>query len=424
MSIAIRRNVRRAGVALMAAVVAAALCLNAAMPAHADDKQKELENKKNELQSELDQIRQQLKDVASDKAEAEQQKQLLVQEKNTIKGQIDALNDQIDDISAQIVEKEQQITDKQAEIDQKQAEYDDRWAKYKEQVVSMQMLDQGGGIALLSTAENIYQLLTFDQVLQDISDANTQACEDLEQQGIELTNERTQLEEAKASLEEDEEELQNQKSQQWLRILSHVLIQYKIGITTQELASNIQAQDASISAAAAQEQALEEAKSDKQAEFDKAADEYDAYLKSLIAQTQRNYANAPISCSLNFICPLPSYKYISCQYGSGGHKGVDFAAPGGTNIRAVASGVVTVSGWHYSYGNYVMIYHGTDDQGNTYATLYAHMNSTPPVSVGQSVSQGDVIGYVGTTGNSTGNHLHLELRVNGARTNPLNYVPH
>ena len=158
----------------------------------------------------------------------------------------------------------------------------------------MQMLDQGGGIALLSTAENIYQLLTFDQVLQDISDANTQACEDLEQQGIELTNERTQLEEAKASLEADEEELQNQKSQ--------------LDSKTQELASNIQAQDASISAAAAQEQALEEAKSDKQAEFDKAADEYDAYLKSLIAQTQRNYANAPISCSLNFICPLPSYK--------------------------------------------------------------------------------------------------------------------
>jgi len=52
------------------------------------------------------------------------------------------------------------------------------------------------------------------------------------------------------------------------------------------------------------------------------------------------------------------------------------------------------------------------------------VNSTPPVSVGQNVSQGDVIGHVGTTGNSTGNHLHLELRVNGARTNPLNYVPH
>ena len=189
--------------------------------------------------------------------------------------------------SAQIVEKEQQITDKQAEIDQKQAEYDDRWAKYKEQVVSMQMLDQGGGIALLSTAENIYQLLTFDQVLQDISDANTQACEDLEQQGIELTNERTQLEEAKASLEADEEELQNQKAN-WTA--NPGAGQQHSGPGCQHLRRR--------SAGAGSGRS----KSDKQAEFDKAADEYDAYLKSLIAQTQRNYANAPISCSLNFIC--------------------------------------------------------------------------------------------------------------------------
>ena len=71
-----------------------------------------------------------------------------------------------------------------------------------------------------------------------------------------------------------------------------------------------------------------------------------------------------------------------------------------------------------------MVYHGTDDQGVSYTTLYAHMIQTPSVSVGQAVSQGDVLGYVGSTGNSTGNHLHLELRVNGARTNPLNYVPH
>ena len=71
-----------------------------------------------------------------------------------------------------------------------------------------------------------------------------------------------------------------------------------------------------------------------------------------------------------------------------------------------------------------MVYHGTDDQGNTYASLYAHMISTPAVSLDQAVAQGDVLGYVGSTGNSTGNHLHLELRVNGARTNALNYVPH
>ena len=129
-----------------------------------------------------------------------------------------------------------------------------------------------------------------------------------------------------------------------------------------------------------------------------------------------------------FIWPVPQYKHVSrWMGGSDNHKGADIAAPRGTPIIASASGTVVTATYHnsvFSYGNYVMIYHGTDDQGNTYATLYAHMNSTPPVSVGQNVSQGDVIGHVGTTGNSTGNHLHLELRVNGARTNPLNYVPH
>ena len=61
--------------------------------------------------------------------------------------------------------------------------------------------------------------------------------------------------------------------------------------------------------------------------------------------------------------------------------------------------------------------------GNAYSTLYGHMKSVA-TSAGKYVKQGELIGYVGTTGNSTGNHLHLELRVNGARTNPLNYVPH
>ena len=67
---------------------------------------------------------------------------------------------------------------------------------------------------------------------------------------------------------------------------------------------------------------------------------------------------------------------------------------------------------------------GADENGNTYVSLYAHMQSPASVSVGQTVSKGDTLGYVGNTGYSFGNHLHLELRVNNARTNPLNYVPH
>ena len=405
-----RCNIRRLLSLLLALMAAAALVLSSAMPVHADTKQQELEAQKNQAQQELEAIRQQIKTNENNIEAAEAQKELYAREQSAIKVQINALNQQIEDLETQIATKEQEITDKQAEIEQKQQEYDTRWAEYKDQIFAMQTLDQGGAIALLSTARNFYQLLTFDQVLQDVSDANPRACEDLENQGNQLKEEREQLEQAKADLEAQEAELQNQTTQ--------------LNGKVDELAANIQAQDSSISAAEAKAQALQEAESEAQAKFNKAADELDSYLRSIIENTKNNYANAPISCSLDFICPLPSYKYISCYYGDGGHKGVDFAAPGGTPIYAVASGVVTVATSHYSYGNYVMVYHGTDDQGNTYATLYAHMNSWPPVSVGQSVTKGQVIGYVGTTGNSTGNHLHLELRVNGARTNPLSYVPH
>ena len=405
-----RCNIRRLLSLLLALMAAAALVLSSAMPVHADTKQQELEAQKNQAQQELEAIRQQIKTNENNIEAAEAQKELYAREQSAIKVQINALNQQIEDLETQIATKEQEITDKQAEIEQKQQEYDTRWAEYKDQIFAMQTLDQGGAIALLSTARNFYQLLTFDQVLQDVSDANTRACEDLENQGNQLKEEREQLEQAKADLEAQEAELQNQTTQ--------------LNGKVDELAANIQAQDSSISAAEAKAQALQEAESEARAKFNKAADELDSYLRSIIENTKNNYANAPISCSLDFICPLPSYKYISCYYGDGGHKGVDFAAPGGTPIYAVASGVVTVATSHSSYGNYVMVYHGTDDQGNTYATLYAHMNSRPPVSVGQSVTKGQVIGYVGTTGNSTGNHLHLELRVNGARTNPLSYVPH
>ena len=405
-----RCNIRRLLSLLLALMAAAALVLSSAMPVHADTKQQELEAQKNQAQQELEAIRQQIKTNENNIEAAEAQKELYAREQSAIKVQINALNQQIEDLETQIATKEQEITDQQAEIEQKQQEYDTRWAEYKDQIFAMQTLDQGGAIALLSTARNFYQLLTFDQVLQDVSDANTRACEDLENQGNQLKEEREQLEQAKADLEAQEAELQNQSTQ----------LNGKVA----ELAANIQAQDSSISAAEAKAQALQEAESEAQAKFNKAADELDSYLRSIIENTKNNYANAPISCSLDFICPLPSYKYISCYYGDGGHKGVDFAAPGGTPIYSVASGVVTVATSHSSYGNYVMVYHGTDDQGNTYATLYAHMNSWPPVSVGQSVTKGQVIGYVGTTGNSTGNHLHLELRVNGARTNPLSYVPH
>jgi len=98
------------------------------------------------------------------------------------------------------------------------------------------------------------------------------------------------------------------------------------------------------------------------------------------------------------------------------HRGIDIPAPKGTPVLAAADGEVIESNYSYSYGNKVIIYHG----GNI-STLYAH-NSKLLVSVGDKVKRGDTIALVGSTGDSTGNHCHFEVRVNGEHTDPIPYL--
>ncbi|MGI5895065.1 MAG: peptidoglycan DD-metalloendopeptidase family protein [Candidatus Merdivicinus sp.] len=117
----------------------------------------------------------------------------------------------------------------------------------------------------------------------------------------------------------------------------------------------------------------------------------------------------------NFLWPVSSGGYISCYYSSG-HRAIDIACPYGTAILASASGRVILAGWYDSYGKAVII-----DHGNGVQTLYAH-NSSLNVSVGDYVSQGQVIAGAGSTGYSFGNHCHFEVRINGGRYNPLNYL--
>ena len=108
----------------------------------------------------------------------------------------------------------------------------------------------------------------------------------------------------------------------------------------------------------------------------------------------------------SFIWPVPQYTYVSRWMGSG-HRGADICAPYGVPVLASDSGKVVAAGWHYSYGNYVEI-----DHGNGYTTLYGHMSALS-VTQGQGVTQGQKIGEVGSTGNSTGNHCHFEMTYNG-----------
>lgn len=127
--------------------------------------------------------------------------------------------------------------------------------------------------------------------------------------------------------------------------------------------------------------------------------------------------NGPIQAGTGaMIWPVPDYRSITTRFGQSRHRGIDITAPLGTPVYACDGGTVIEAGWHGSWGNYIKI-----DHGNGMQTLYAH-NSALLVTVGQNVSLGQVIAQIGSTGNSSGNHCHLEMYVGGGLTDPFNYI--
>ena len=149
-----------------------------------------------------------------------------------------------------------------------------------------------------------------------------------------------------------------------------------------------------------------------------------------VTQTMTEGAQSSVSYSASYygdtgsgvlkeslIWPLPDNGGVeTCYYGEDGHQGVDLAIDAGTDIYAAASGTVVVAGWYYTYGNCVII-----DHGNGVRTLYAHCSSLD-VSVGEEVTQGQVVGKVGMTGYATGNHLHFEVHINNRTCDPFTYI--
>jgi len=104
------------------------------------------------------------------------------------------------------------------------------------------------------------------------------------------------------------------------------------------------------------------------------------------------------------------------------HKGIDISNNTGTPVRSTANGTVIAVGSSGNFGRRIMIYHGTDENGTTYVTIYAHLSDFS-VRIGENVDQGDIIGLMGNTGFSKGSHLHYEIRVNGAPVNPRMFLP-
>ena len=381
------------------------------------------------LQTKLDKLSQSINQHKKELSDAKKKESAAKALENELKERVTVLQDQICVLGGQIAavqnsigEKEQQIgvmqtqiTDKQTQIEQKQTEIDGQWDDFKKHMAAMQELRDGGSVAMLSAVNDLYELLTFNEVMQDISIKDTEIMNNMKSAKQGLEDDKAALEEQKASLEAEKAELQSQKSE-----LDSQNAQMKG--KQSELNSSISA--AQLSAAEAQA-----AQQKAQAAIESDELNYEAVKKEIQKMIAAASASKPQLSFSGFACPLKSYSRISSEYGwrknpvSGVnklHAGIDFAAAGGTPIYAAASGYVQVAGWSTGgYGNYVIIYHGKMSDGNTYTTLYAHMRSVA-TSAGKYVKQGELIGYVGSTGNSTGNHLHLEVWKGGSKANAVN----
>ena len=342
-----------------AAAAAAALLFLYPFPAHAADSAA-LQDQVSAAQREYESAASTLDSMQQQASDTRQQVNDLQSQTDALRGQLGSIVAQLEQSHTELAEAQNQATAAAKALEEKQAAFSARYDSCKQQLTAMQLLNEGGEISLLMQADDLYELLTFWQVLNDLA---------LQQASTEL--------------------------------------------------------DSQQAAAEAQAAVTEE----KRKAYEQATAALDAYLK---AQSQK-YQDPARHCSLDFTCPLPSVGRISTYFGEPDavynkpHTGADMPAASGTLIYAVADGVVSAASARPSYGNCVQIDHGTADDGSSYATLYAHMSSFC-VSAGQTVHKGDVIGYVGNTGDvrgaNGGYHLHLELRINGTRTDPLQYIPH
>lgn len=396
-------------------LAAACLLLSVSVyPATAATSMSSLQNKLDKLSQSIVQHKKELSNAKKKEQAAKALESELKEKVTVVQSQISVLKGQIAEVQNSIGLKEQEIAVKEQQITEKEAEIADQWGDFKQHMAAMQELRDGGSVAMLSAVNDLYELLTFNEVMQDISIKDTEILDNMKNAKEALESDKLTLESQRSELQSKKADLDAQNSQMRAK--------------QNELNSSVAA--AQMSAAEAQQ-----AQKDAQAAIESDEMNYEAVKKQIQKLIAAAAASKPTLSFTGFICPLKSYSRISSEYGwrknpvtgvNKLHAGTDFAAPGGTPIHAAASGYVQVAGWSSGgYGNYVIIYHGKMSDGNQYSTLYGHMRSVA-TSAGKYVQQGEVIGYVGSTGNSTGNHLHLEVWKGGSKANAVNprgYIP-
>lgn len=340
-------------------------------------------------------LQNQLKEIQADKDAAMARKELLERQINVIQQEIDNINQQIAMYDKLIAQKEEEL----AEAEEKErAQYD----LFCRRIRYMEEQGETSYWTILFSSSDFSELLDNYMMVEEIIQYDNRVIDSLLVLQEQVSSDKAELEEAQAA--------QEAAKQQQVSAQNEVKAQEN---EVDKLIDEIKDQEDELKA--------------MEAELTKAANALDAQIKAKEREYAAQIRNVPSESG--FLWPLAAnINTLSSLYGgrkdpingrSSNHTGIDIPAGRGTPIYAAKSGVVTTSvygsGSYWSYGNFVLISH----QDGT-STLYAHMSSRN-VSEGQTVKQGAVVGYVGTTGRSTGNHLHFEVRINGKRTDPLNY---
>lgn len=321
---------------------------------------------------------------------------------NKLNSEISTYENEIDDLETKISSLNNDIEVKTNNIQEQEEKYATQKELLDKRLVALYETGSTSYLDMLLSADGLAEFISKYYTIEQLAEADEELLAKIEATRKQIEDERNSLANAKTEVENSKTAVVGKKNS-----LSSSVNQ------KQSLVNNLSAEEAAL-----QEQ-LEEFEEDKR--------RIQKELAALAAKSSVKDVVAPSAAG--YISPLEGKtksNITTGYYGYAGHTGVDFAIGGGTPVRAVKAGKVVTStalkranGSYRSYGEYVVI-----DHNDGTMTLYAHMQSgSRTVVAGQTVSQGQTIGKVGSTGNSTGNHLHFEVRIGGKPVNPGPYLP-
>ena len=347
-------------------------------------------------------------DTKQEAEELQKQKEAAESEQKSLETQLMAIVSEMEDTKNQISQKEEELGQKEEELFEAQAQENDQYESMKKRIKYMYENGNTKFVDILCQSKDISEFLNNAEYISTISSYDREQLVAYQQIRKKVQEQQTALEEEYAKLED----LQNDLIAKQTNVES-------LKASKESEISSISGELEQTNQKLAELQAAAEEAARKQKEKEAAA----AAAKK--NNNSGSAGGAVVSGNGMFTHPCPEYSRISSTFGyrnaplagaSTNHKGVDFAASTGTLIYAAAAGTVTSAGYSGKAGNLIIINHG-----NGLLTYYMHCN-TIFVSAGQKVSKGQNIGQVGTTGNSTGPHLHFQVMNNGTPVNPMNYL--